>query len=167
MLRNVRRKRKSLHNPKDCADFYSGDPAGIRTPDTLLKRQVLCRLSYWVKLGCVMDAGFVRLDMAGTDGFAFLRKSHGGSNNPPDCLQEPPFESGHRRYNGRDGWIRTSECRRQRPMPYRLATPLYPLNQKTGRTLSITRCGRQRVIGSYGVGKGTRTLDPRNHNPML
>ena len=27
--------------------FY-GDPAEIRTPDTLLKRQVLCRLSYWV-----------------------------------------------------------------------------------------------------------------------
>ena len=26
-----------------------GDPAEIRTPDTLLKRQVLCRLSYWVK----------------------------------------------------------------------------------------------------------------------
>ncbi len=25
-----------------------GDPAGIRTPDTLLNRQVLCRLSYWV-----------------------------------------------------------------------------------------------------------------------
>ena len=25
-----------------------GDPAEIRTPDTLLKRQVLCRLSYWV-----------------------------------------------------------------------------------------------------------------------
>ena len=25
----------------------SGAPAGIRTPDTLLKRQVLCRLSYW------------------------------------------------------------------------------------------------------------------------
>ena len=28
--------------------FLFGDPAGIRTPDTLLKRQVLCRLSYWV-----------------------------------------------------------------------------------------------------------------------
>ncbi len=27
----------------------SGAPAGIRTPDTLLKRQVLCRLSYWGK----------------------------------------------------------------------------------------------------------------------
>ena len=26
----------------------SGDPAEIRTPDTLLKRQVLCQLSYWV-----------------------------------------------------------------------------------------------------------------------
>ena len=26
-----------------------GAPAGIRTPDTLLKRQVLCRLSYWGK----------------------------------------------------------------------------------------------------------------------
>ena len=25
-----------------------GDPPEIRTPDTLLKRQVLCRLSYWV-----------------------------------------------------------------------------------------------------------------------
>ena len=24
-----------------------GAPAEIRTPDTLLKRQVLCRLSYW------------------------------------------------------------------------------------------------------------------------
>ena len=28
-----------------------GAPAGIRTPDTLLKRQVLCRLSYWGKWG--------------------------------------------------------------------------------------------------------------------
>ena len=25
----------------------NGAPAGIRTPDTLLKRQVLCLLSYW------------------------------------------------------------------------------------------------------------------------
>ena len=28
--------------------LFCGDPAEIRTPDTLLKRQVLCRLSYWV-----------------------------------------------------------------------------------------------------------------------
>ena len=25
----------------------------------------------------------------------------------------------------------------------------------------------QRATEQYGVGKGTRTLDPRNHNPML
>ena len=28
---------------------FLGAPAGIRTPDTLLKRQVLCLLSYWGK----------------------------------------------------------------------------------------------------------------------
>ena len=32
---------------------FSGDPAGIRTPDTLLKRQVLCLLSYWGKSECL------------------------------------------------------------------------------------------------------------------
>ena len=37
-----------------------GDPAGIRTPDTLLKRQVLCRLSYWIKLAGL--AGFEPAD---------------------------------------------------------------------------------------------------------
>jgi hypothetical protein len=30
---------------------FFGAPAGIRTPDTLLKRQVLCLLSYWGRLG--------------------------------------------------------------------------------------------------------------------
>ena len=35
-------------------DFRFGAPAGIRTPDTLLKRQVLCRLSYWGKMGWVI-----------------------------------------------------------------------------------------------------------------
>ena len=53
-----------MHTPPACADmiripaerqkrrppmgvFFFGAPAGIRTPDTLLKRQVLCLLSYW------------------------------------------------------------------------------------------------------------------------
>ena len=31
--------------------------------------------------------------MVGEGGFAFLRKSHGGCSSPPDCCQEPPFES--------------------------------------------------------------------------
>ena len=26
-------------------------------------------------------------------GLAFLQESHGGCNSPPDCCQEPPFES--------------------------------------------------------------------------
>ena len=30
---------------------------------------------------------------SGGPGLAFLRKSHGGCNSPPDCCQEPPFES--------------------------------------------------------------------------
>ena len=34
------------HPSKRRGDFF-GAPAGIRTPDTLLKRQVLCLLSYW------------------------------------------------------------------------------------------------------------------------
>ena len=33
---------------------FFGAPAEIRTPDTLLKRQVLCRLSYWVRLCFVL-----------------------------------------------------------------------------------------------------------------
>ena len=65
----VMRKQKKRRKTQSFNGVNSGDPAGIRTPDTLLKRQVLCRLSYWIK--------------------------------------------------------------------------------------------------KYGVGKGTRTLDPRNHNPML
>lgn len=75
--------------------FEIGEPSGIRTPDTLLKRQVLCRLSYWVrsKKFCAEYEIKSYAVMAGTAGFAFQRESHGGSNNPPDYSQEPPFES--------------------------------------------------------------------------
>ena len=38
--------RKNIPPPKGEGIFF-GAPAGIRTPDTLLKRQVLCLLSYW------------------------------------------------------------------------------------------------------------------------
>ena len=47
-------KRKSIEKRRFCLIFqcfFGGDPAGIRTPDTLLKRQVLCRLSYWIVFG--------------------------------------------------------------------------------------------------------------------
>ena len=39
-------RRRSAHGIESVLLF--GDPAEIRTPDTLLKRQVLCQLSYWV-----------------------------------------------------------------------------------------------------------------------
>lgn len=43
-------KRKKPCNRKDYKAF--GDPAGIRTPDPLLKRQLLCRLSYRIVSYC-------------------------------------------------------------------------------------------------------------------
>ena len=41
-------KSEEVKIPNAFAFGIFGDPAEIRTPDTLLKRQVLCRLSYWV-----------------------------------------------------------------------------------------------------------------------
>ena len=46
------------------ADRLFGAPAGIRTPDTLLKRQVLCRLSYWGGSSVVDVAGAAGLEPA-------------------------------------------------------------------------------------------------------
>ena len=45
--------------------IFRGDPAGIRTPDPLLKRQLLCRLSYRVRMPCASSGK----EMAGTAGF--------------------------------------------------------------------------------------------------
>ena len=45
-LRLPGRDQKKYPPPKGEGIFF-GAPAGIRTPDTLLKRQVLCLLSYW------------------------------------------------------------------------------------------------------------------------
>ena len=36
---------------------------------------------------------FSSLKVVGQNGLAFLRKSHAGCNSPPDCCQEPAFES--------------------------------------------------------------------------
>ena len=33
------------------------------------------------------------VEVVGQNGLAFLRKSHAGCNSPPDCCQEPAFES--------------------------------------------------------------------------
>ena len=105
--------RKSLKalNFQAFSRFSSGAPAGIRTPDTLLKRQVLCLLSYW---GICKLAG-----MAGL---------------------EPTISE------SKSGVL---------PLHY---IPI--LFMFRGRTLNP-------ASDLYGVGKGTRTLDTRNHNPVL
>ena len=136
-LQKSTQKRKSLRNPKDCTDFCSGDPAGIRTPDTLLKRQVLCRLSYWVIWDFDRD-GCIRIS---AEKPRQLQHATGILLSAAFRIQNIKF--------GRDGWIRTSECRRQRPMPYRLATPLYPLNQKDRpypKHNALREAARHRVI---------------------
>ena len=43
-----------------------GDPAEIRTPDTLLKRQVLCQLSYWVKYSIEISSAKSKPSEAGS-----------------------------------------------------------------------------------------------------
>ena len=48
MERERFRKREKGKIPDAVASGIFGEPTGIRTPDSLLKRQVLCRLSYWL-----------------------------------------------------------------------------------------------------------------------
>ena len=47
---------------------------------------VNCQLSI---VNCQLSIG----EVVGQNGLAFLRKSHAGCNSPPDCCQEPAFES--------------------------------------------------------------------------
>ena len=43
-------------------------------------------------VGTSVNLLLVAFEVVG-QGLAFLRESHGGCNSPPDCCQEPPFES--------------------------------------------------------------------------
>ena len=47
-------------------------------------------LTYFRSLGTSVN---LLLEVVGQNGLAFLRKSHAGCNSPPDCCQEPAFES--------------------------------------------------------------------------
>ena len=56
LFESLPRRKGKKKNPATVATqqlqgFSPGDPAGIRTPDPLLKRQLLCRLSYRVVVG--------------------------------------------------------------------------------------------------------------------
>src|ERR1044072_6703912 len=45
---------------------------------------------------------------------------------------------------GWGGWIRTNECRFQRPVPYHLATPQYQIaGSSPANTRCVTECGTQ------------------------
>ena len=56
-----------------------------------LERRSRFAVKYWSLLQYELrKASF---DEVVGQGLAFLRESHGGCNSPPDCCQEPPFES--------------------------------------------------------------------------
>ena len=51
--KNHAKKQKESPSKPCGSEGNLGDPAGIRTPDPLLKRQLLCRLSYRIMLRSV------------------------------------------------------------------------------------------------------------------
>ena len=155
--------------------FSSGDPAGIRTPDTLLKRQVLCRLSYWGGSVC-SDA------VAGAAG---LEPANGGvkvrcvttSPRPYVVLVRltgslPRKRESSLRSAPRPLWIASASlgCA---PIFRGTRSPAPPVRLAPGKRGREAHGGKTDGIGMFpnpvvcGVGKGTRTLDTRNHNPVL
>jgi hypothetical protein len=88
-----------------------GDPAGIRTPDTLLKRQVLCRLSYWVLYLCPYTPERNK-----------FRSGKERASKVNDLAARRGREPAEAERRGWDGRTRTCECGSQSPVPYRLAT---------------------------------------------
>ena len=108
---------------------------------TTLGTTIRCsnQLSYTHHIFCLASG-----KMARQEGFAFLRKSHGGSNNPLDCLQEPPFESlaCASSYSGTPGGIRTPGLLLRRQL-------LYPAELKAHREHeppAPRQCGKQECL---------------------
>ena len=105
--------------------FY-GDPAGIRTPDTLLKRQVLCLLSYWVILNWSADCGEAALaGMAGLE--PTISESKSGVLPlhyipPSTCAERPALPAS--RISGVGDGARTHDTRNHNPVL--IPTELHP-----------------------------------------
>ena len=131
-----------------------GDPAGIRTPDTLLKRQVLCLLSYWV----ILKSMYLVPLVTSFKTCSFERK--GATAGGGDFRLSTQAEIG----TGRQvatwlGWQDSNlQYQSQSLVCYRYTTSHHRLAQR-GR-----HC---RPPASSGVGDGARTHDTRNHNPVL
>ena len=132
-----------------------GDPAGIRTPDTLLKRQVLCQLSYWVR----------RIKNYGWGGRT--RTSACGSQSPlPYHLATPPCSGEKRKDLGPEpklrpfrlyvGWVKGLE-------PSTPGTTIRCSNQ-----LSYTHHIKVELLKEKnGTPEGTRTPGPLLRRQLL
>ena len=94
------RKRKKK-NPQSLAALriFLGDPAGIRTPDPLLKRQLLCRLSYRVT--------FLRMNLTRRESIllSVLRKREQTNALPPLGPQTREAFVGRKRRNFPSGGV--------------------------------------------------------------
>ena len=106
--------------------WFYGDPAGIRTPDTLLKRQVLCLLSYWVILNWSADCGEAALaGMAGLE--PTISESKSGVLPlhyipPSTCAERPALPTS--RISGVGDGARTHDTRNHNPVL--IPTELHP-----------------------------------------
>ncbi len=123
----------------DSQSTAAGDPAGIRTPDTLLKRQVLCLLSYWV-----------------------MRLQASKFNLPPPILRggaggEVPGKGALcAEVAGMAGLEPTISESKSGVLPLHYIPPSTCAERPA---LPASRIS--------GVGDGARTHDTRNHNPVL
>ena len=146
---------KSHFCPVDKSGIFVGAPAGTRTPDTLLKRQVLYLLSYWGGLAGM--AGPLACGQAASR----LWTATGSPFTPA-------------RFSSRSkvtrflwlGWRDSNPLyRSQSPVCYHYTTSQYgAMAEKRG--LGIKAAGKA-ASHHCGVGYGARTHDTRNHNPVL
>ena len=141
---DTRKRRKALidkENPevsRTSGFLRFGAPAGIRTPDTLLKRQVLCRLSYWgIRFSSLLRPKYPTTPACAGE---VLRSSPSAALRAvarciPSAEGMPTELPGHIFFalpagmaagfvSGRGGRARTYECQSQSLMCYRFTTPL-------------------------------------------
>ena len=183
-------KRKKPANSMVCG-LFAGAPAGTRTPDTLLKRQVLYLLSYW---GVVVGASF------GSSRFRHAWRRLAPSAAPPlkirpatlgsdFVLRETPLPKSKPefRFGKEEGTYgcaafaaltQTAEAERSKFLltpwlGWRDSNPLYRSQSPVCYHYTTSQCSykpRPAPPASArfsGVGYGARTHDTRNHNPVL
>ena len=153
-----RQKRKA----RNFAGFSLGAPAEIRTPDTLLKRQVLYLLSYW---GKYMRGIYNKPSSGGLTHRTRAQQSGPRPKRRRTLEVEAFLSRGKRRpeevwRRGWDGGTRTHYI----GVKVRCVTiTLHPNVQVD----FLTKRPALPAFSRCGVGYGARTHDTRNHNPVL